>query len=96
MKNLLAVLLISSRALAADPAPYDYQIHKAKFESIFIQHPKCAPERMEWSQMECSNFKARASKRFSKEWGAHSYWDGYRVIDNPEADQRVNAEIWHR
>jgi len=96
MKNLLAVLLIYSSAFAADPAPYDYQIHKAKFESIFIQHPKCAPERMEWSQMECSNFKARASKRFSKEWGAHSYWDGHRVIDNPEADQRVNAEIWHR
>lgn len=87
------VLLAPSAAFAIEPAPYDYRISKAKFDSIFIQHPKCAPERMEWSQMECSNFKARASKRFSKEWGARSYWDGYRLIDNPDADKRVNAEL---
>lgn len=86
-------LLVSSAASAIEPAPYDYKISKAKFDSIFIQHPQCVPERMEWSQLECSNFKARASKRFSKEWGAHSYWDGYRVIDNPDADKRVNAEL---
>lgn len=43
--------------------------------------------------MECSNFKARASKRLGKEWDARSYWDGYRVIDNPDADKRVNAEL---
>lgn len=85
--------LASSTSFAIEPAPYDYRISKAKFDSIFIQHPKCAPERMEWAQMECSNFKARASKRFSKEWGAHSYWDGYCVIDNPDADKRVNAEL---
>ena len=87
------VLLASSAAFAIEPPPYDYRIIKAKFDSIFIQHTKCAPERMEWSQMECSNFKARASKRFSKEWGARSYWDGYNVIDNPDADKRVNAEL---
>lgn len=88
--------LASSASFAIEPAPYDYRISNAKFDSIFIQHPKCAPERMEWSQMECSNFKARASKRFSKEWGARSYWDGYRVIDNPDADKRVNAELTDR
>lgn len=94
MKRVLGFgLLFSSAALAVEPAPYDYRIIKAKFESIFIKHPKCSAERMEWSQMECSNFKARASKRFSQEWGAHAYWDGHYVIDNPDADKRVNAEL---
>ena len=85
--------LASSAAFAIEPAPYDYNIHKAKFNSIFIQHPKCAPATMEWSQTECSNFKARASKRFSTEWVANSYWDGHHVIDNLDADKRVNAEL---
>jgi hypothetical protein len=95
MKNIFIIFafLASRAALAIEPAPYDYRIHEAKFDSIFIQHPKCAPTHMEWSQMDCSNFKARASKRFSAEWGAHSYWDGYHLIDNPDADKRVNAEI---
>lgn len=94
MRRVLATgLLLSSAALAVEPAPYDYSIFNAKFESIFIKHPKCSAERMEWSQMDCSNFKARASKRFSQEWGAHSYWDGHNVIDNPDADKRVNAEL---
>lgn len=30
---------------------------------------EAAPEHMEWSYTECLNFKARASKRFSKGWG---------------------------
>lgn len=95
-KVITLVFLACSTSHAIEPAPYDYRMSKAKFDSIFIQHPKCAPERMEWSQMECSNFKARASKRFSEEWGAHSYWDGYCVIDNPDADKRVNAELTER
>jgi hypothetical protein len=86
-------LMASNTAFAIEPAPYDYSISKAKFDSIFIQHPKCEPQRMEWSQLDCSNFKARASKRFSKEWAAHSYWNGYRVIDNPNANKRVNSEV---
>jgi hypothetical protein len=98
MKNIFIVFafLASSAALAIEPTTYDYRIHEAKFDSIFIPHPKCAPAHMEWSQMDCSNFKARASKRFSAEWVAHSYWDGYHVINNADADKRVNAELTGR
>lgn len=95
MQNLhVALLLLASvPAVAIQPAPYDYGIIHTKFESVFIQAPECEPNRTEWSQMECSNFKARASKRFSKEWAARSYWDGKNVIGNPDADRRVNSEI---
>lgn len=95
MKTLPLVLLLlaSAPAAAIQPAPYDYSIIHAKFESVFIQAFECEPNRMAWSQMECSNFKARASKRFSKEWAARSYWDGKNVIGNPDADRRVNSEI---
>ncbi|WP_312173225.1 hypothetical protein, partial [Stutzerimonas kunmingensis] len=41
----------------------------------------------------CSNFRARAMKRFGVEWRNGAYWDGEKIIDNPEATMRVNSEI---
>ena len=43
--------------------------------------------------MECSNFRARAMKRFGEEWNKNSYWDGLRVIGNKGATERVNSEL---
>lgn len=90
---LILLLLASAPAVAIPLAPYNYSIIHTKFESVFIQAPECEPNRMAWTQMECSNFKARASKRFTQEWAARSYWDGKNVIGNPDADRRVNSEI---
>lgn len=48
---------------------------------------------MKWTQMECSNFRARAMKRFQNEWANGSYWNGSQVIADYEADARVNREL---
>ncbi|MCY1272885.1 hypothetical protein D9M68_732890 [compost metagenome] len=73
--------------------PVAYEISLKKFNRIFIQHPACNPYDMKWTQMDCSNFRARAMKRFHEEWRKGSYWNGYRVIENKEADKEVNIEI---
>lgn len=73
--------------------PINYDVHLKLFNSIFIRHPKCNPQKMVWTQVECSNFRARAMKRFGQEWMSNSYWDGSNVVKNQEADKRVNSEI---
>ncbi|WP_339515087.1 hypothetical protein [Pseudomonas sp. RL_15y_Pfl2_60] len=73
--------------------PNNWEVSLAKFNEIFINHPACDPKNMTWSQMECSNFHARAMKRFQKEWAKNSYWDGKKIIKNKKADIEVNAEL---
>lgn len=73
--------------------PIDWNTHVRKFNSVFVQHSSCNPNDMKWTQMECSNFRARAMKRFGVEWRNGAYWDGEKIIDNPEATMRVNSEI---
>lgn len=73
--------------------PVDWTTYIRTFNSVFIQHPSCNPHDMKWTQMECSNFRARAMKRFGGEWNKNSYWNGYRIIKNKGADERVNSEL---
>ncbi|WP_157831678.1 hypothetical protein [Pseudomonas sp. YY-1] len=73
--------------------PVDWSFQVQIFNSIFIQHPACNPNAMSWSQMECSNFRARAMKRFSVEWSNGAFWDGSKVIANVRASRRVNSEL---
>lgn len=74
-------------------APIDWSISIEKFNNIYINPKSCTARQMKWSQMECSNFRARALKRFQQEWSKNSYRDGKRVIDNKAADIRVNREL---
>ncbi|MFY1021371.1 hypothetical protein [Ectopseudomonas khazarica] len=74
--------------------PVDWATHIRTFNSIFIQHPSCNPHDLKWTQMECSNFRARAMKRFGLEWESGSYWDGQKIIDNREASRKVNSELY--
>jgi hypothetical protein len=73
--------------------PINWEVQVAVFNSIYIKHPACNPQKMAWTQMQCSNFRARAMKRFQKEWRENSYWDGKKIITNKSADNRVNAEL---
>lgn len=73
--------------------PLNWNVQLAKFNEIFIRHPACNPDNMKWPQMECSNFRARAMKRFQAEWSKNSYWNGNQIINNKAADARVNSEI---
>lgn len=86
--------LISPSFLTA--APIDWSISIEKFNEIYITPASCNSHQMKWSQMECSNFRARALKRFQKEWSENSYWDGTKVIDNKAADLRTNKELQER
>lgn len=76
----------------AEP-PFDWGTQIRKFNSIFIQHPACNPQDMRWTQMDCSNFRARAMKRFQAEWANRSYWNGSEVKVNDAANARVNKEF---
>ncbi|MGA8136838.1 MAG: hypothetical protein WCA48_22180 [Pseudomonas gingeri] len=91
MRLILLLLPFATIVNAAEPAPYDYKIFHKKFDSVYVLPAECHPERMIWSQADCSNDKVSAARRFSAEWGALSYWDGRNVVDNPDADKRVNA-----
>lgn len=73
--------------------PLNWSVHVKKFNEVFIRHPACDPDSMKWTQMECSNFRARAMKRFGDEWNKNSYWNGSQIINNKAADARVNAEL---
>lgn len=73
--------------------PLNWNVRLAKFNGVFLRHPACDPDSMKWTQMECSNFRARAMKRFGEEWSKNSYWDGSRIVNNKAADARVNAEL---
>lgn len=73
--------------------PLNWSVHVEKFNGVFIRHPACDPHNMIWTQMECSNFRARAMKRFGEEWSKNSYWNGSQIINNKAADARVNAEL---
>lgn len=73
--------------------PLNWNVQLEKFKGIFIQHPACDQNNMKWPQMECSNFRARAMKRFQEEWSKNSYWDGNRIVNNTAADARVNLEL---
>ncbi|CAE6899453.1 conserved protein of unknown function [Ectopseudomonas oleovorans] len=73
--------------------PVDWGTYIRTFNSIFIQHPSCNPHDMKWTQMECSNFRARAMKRFGEEWNKNSYWDGSEIKNNKDADVIVNLEL---
>ncbi|MDT4828911.1 hypothetical protein FQZ97_623160 [compost metagenome] len=74
-------------------APVDWSVTVNKFNSVFIKHSACDPDDMKWTQMDCSNFRARAMKRFQIEWSKNSYWNGYQIIENALADRVVNSEI---
>lgn len=73
--------------------PIDWDTRMRKFNSVFIQHPSCNPHDMKWTQMDCSNFRARAMKRFGTEWSQGAYWNGESLVENKGADRRVNSEI---
>lgn len=73
--------------------PLNWNVQVSKFNEIFIQYPACDPDNMKWSQMECSNFRARAMKRFGKEWNKNAYWDGKKIIDNKKSTKIVNSEL---
>ena len=88
--NLALVLCALSSLTFAAPIHWDVQLEV--FERVYRPHPKCSSPHSEMSEMECNNFRARALKRFQKEWAADAYWKDGRIIENPSADKRVNAE----
>lgn len=76
--------------------PLSYEISLATFNRVFIPHPSCAPSDMKWTQMDCSNFRARAMKRFHTEWGKGAYWKEGKPIENAHANRIVNSEIYEQ
>lgn len=60
------------------------------FDKVYKQPQGCIAGSI--SEMECSNFRSRALKRFQNEWSADSYWKNGMVINNPSANKRVNSE----
>jgi hypothetical protein len=88
--TLLLLALLVRNVIAAEPPPYDYKVFQKKFNSVYVLPPECVPDHMKWPQADCSNDKVSAARRFSAEWGAGSYWDGHDVVDNLNADKRVN------
>lgn len=74
-------------------APINWEVKLAKFNSVYVRHPSCNPNNMQWTQMDCSNFRARAMKRFQKEWAKNSYWNGHQVVENKSADIIINSEL---
>jgi len=73
--------------------PLNYDLQVKLFKKIFIQHPNCTPNNMKWTQMDCSNFKARAMKRFMNEWNKNAYWNGKEITNNTKANKIVNSEL---
>lgn len=88
--SLLLLIPLVSNVSAGEPPPHDYKFFQKKFDAVYVVPSECDPERMSWSQANCSNHKVSAARRFSAEWGAGSYWNGQNVIDNADADKRVN------
>ena len=76
---------------AAAPMLWDIQLDA--FGRVFKPHLQCSGSTPTMSEIECSNFKARALKRFQLEWVADSYWRNGKFIPNPVADRRVNSEL---
>ena len=90
-RNLMAVSVFLFGSVSADAAPIGWRLQMDVFDSIFQPHPSCKSGKM--SEMECSNFKARALKRFQIEWTSNAYWKDGAVVKNVEADRRVNVEL---
>ncbi|ENO77625.1 hypothetical protein C664_10612 [Thauera sp. 63] len=87
----LSFVLVFACAANAISAPVTWDTQMTVFNRVFKPHPKCLQGSM--SEMECSNFRARALKRFQMEWSANAYWQNGRVIANETADRRVNSEF---
>jgi hypothetical protein len=80
-------------ASSACAAPINWEIQMDAFERVFKPHPQCLAKGAAMSEMECTNFRARALKRFQKEWEANAYWKNGAFAPNPDADRRVNSEL---
>lgn len=92
MRLFLASVLLGS-ALACAAAPRHWDVMMNAFDRVFQHHPKCLAVPAQLSDMECSNFRARALKRFQVEWQANSFWQNGQFVRNEAAARRVNAEL---
>lgn len=92
MRHLLLVfcLVASNPAVAA---PRDWGVIVRAFEMVFTPHPGCVGSKPSLSDMDCSNFRGRALKRFQHEWEANSFWSEGRLVENERARRRVNSEL---
>lgn len=87
--KLLALGTFTLHATMTAAAPINWEIQMEQFEKVYKSPPQCAKGS---SEMECNNHRARALKRFQKEWQANAYWRNGQVVGNAEADKRVNSE----
>jgi hypothetical protein len=85
----LALGFVTLHATLSVAAPINWEIQMEHFDKVYKSPPQCAQGT---SDMECNNHRARALKRFQKEWEANAYWRDGRVVSNLEADKRVNSE----
>jgi hypothetical protein len=92
MRQLLFTLLLTC-SLPSMAAPLDWSVVLDGFERVFKPYPNCTRGAGGLSEMECSNFRARALKRFLHEWEANSFWREGRSVENEAASRRVNSEL---
>lgn len=92
MRLLIASFMYCSAFVCA-AAPWNWDVSMNAFERVFAHHPKCLAVPAQLSEMECSNFRARALKRFQVEWQANSFWQNGQFVQNEAAARRVNAEL---
>jgi hypothetical protein len=91
IKAPLAASMMLLSAASGSAAPIDWGVQRDHFEKIYKPHPQCSKGGM--TEMDCSNFRARALKRFQKEWEANAYWSNGQIVDNAAANKRVNSEL---
>jgi len=91
--HLTAAFCLFAISTVGSAAPVLWDVQLDAFERVFKSHPQCVGRTPTKSEMECSNFRARALKRFQLEWVADSYWRDGRLSTNPDADKRVNSEL---
>lgn len=92
MRKLL-ITLVATYPLLATSAPLDWSLQMEHFDKIYKQPQSCITG--ETSEMECSNFRGRALKRFQNEWATNAYWKNGKILDNPAANKRVNSEVFN-
>lgn len=90
---LLAIFVSVAASNPAEAAPRDWSEIVRAFETVFTPHPGCVGSKLSLSDMDCSNFRGRALKRFQHEWEANSFWSEGRFVENEQARRRVNSEL---
>ena len=89
--TLLGLLICSSAS--AIGASRDWSVIVGAFDRIYQPPPECAGSNPQPSEVACSNFRARALKRFQHEWDANAFWRDGRFVENEAASRRVNSEL---